>query len=73
MGYAFCTSACFGCRRIFSYNPVRVPSIRDLNNVRQPICQECVNRANPQRIINGLDPIVVFPDAYDCCDEGELP
>jgi hypothetical protein len=26
MGYVFVTSQCFGCGRIFSYNPLRVPS-----------------------------------------------
>jgi hypothetical protein len=27
MGYAFATSPCIGCGRLFSYNPVRVPSL----------------------------------------------
>jgi hypothetical protein len=49
MGYAYCTSACFGCGRLFSYNPVRVPSIR-VNGNREPICQTCVDRVNPQRV-----------------------
>jgi hypothetical protein len=71
MGYAFCTSPCFGCGRIFNYNPMRVPSI-PLNGKREPICRECVDRANPQRIKNGLEPIVPFPDAYDACEESEL-
>jgi hypothetical protein len=71
MGYAFATSACIGCGRIFSYNPMRVPSIT-VNGSREPICQTCVDRVNPMRKTNGLDPIVPFPDAYDACDESEL-
>ena len=71
MGYAIATSACLGCKRIFSYNPVRVPSLR-INGVRQPICSDCIARSNPKRIANGLDPIVPHPDAYVACDEGEL-
>jgi hypothetical protein len=71
MGYALCTSECFGCHRIFSYNPMRVPSIR-INGNRKPICLECVKRANPIRAENGLPPIVPAPDAYDACDESEL-
>jgi hypothetical protein len=71
MSYAFCTSACIGCGRIFSYNPVRVPSIR-IKGSREPICEACVNRANPQRIKNGLKPITVQPDAYEACEESEL-
>jgi hypothetical protein len=71
MGYAIATSPCVGCKRLFSYNPVRVPSVR-INGNRQPICQNCVDVVNPKRIANGLDPIVPYPDAYVACDEGEL-
>jgi hypothetical protein len=74
MGYAIVTSACFGCGRIFSYNPLRVPSITSpVTKTREPICRNCVERANPLRIKNGLPPIVPFPDAYDAIDETELP
>jgi hypothetical protein len=73
MGYALCTSECFGCHRIFSYNPMRVPSIRDpATGSREPICQACVAIVNPRRIQNGLPPIVPAPDAYEACDESEL-
>jgi hypothetical protein len=71
-GYVFATSACVGCRRIFSYNPMRVPSLT-INGSREPICQACVERVNPARIKNGLPPIVPLPDAYEACDESELP
>jgi len=71
MGYALMTSECIGCHRIFSYNPVRVPSIR-INGSREPVCMSCVERANPQRIANGLEPIVPHHDAYTACDESEL-
>jgi hypothetical protein len=72
MGYAFVTSACIGCGNLFSYNPLRVPSIR-IKGEREPICRACVERVNPVRIKNGLDPIVPAPDAYDPIDESELP
>ena len=71
MGYVWCTSQCFGCKRFFSYNPKRVPSIR-INGEREPICRSCVERANPERIKRGLDPIVPAPDAYEACEEGEV-
>jgi len=71
MGYALCTSPCIGCGQIFSYNPVRVPSIT-IHGDRKPICRSCVERVNPQRIANGLDPIVPLPDAYEACHEEEL-
>lgn len=64
MGYMFVLSACFGCNRPFTYNATWVPSI-PIDGVREPICRECVERANPMRIANGLDPIVPHPDAYE--------
>jgi len=71
MGYVYATSACFGCGRIFSYNPNKVPSVR-VKDEREPICADCVVRANPVRIKNGLEPIVVLPGAYEPCEENEL-
>jgi hypothetical protein len=71
MGYAFCISPCIGCGRVFNYNPMRVPSVT-VNGSREPICQRCVDRVNPTRIANGLEPIVPLPDAYEACDEAEL-
>ena len=71
MGYAFATAACFGCGRDFYFNPHRVPSIR-YDNVREPICLDCVNLANPRRVARGLDPIRVLPGAYEPIREEEL-
>jgi len=73
MGYVFITSACFGCGRLFSYHPNRVPSIRDpRTGSREPICRDCVNSANPKRLANGLEPIVPLPGAYEACPEDEV-
>lgn len=74
MGYALCHGPCLSCGRIFAFNPMRVPSITSAKTgTREPICQDCIARANPTRIANGLPPIVPHPDAYEPCDEGELP
>ena len=76
MGYAFCTSECFGCHRIFSYNPLRVPSFHDpRSGTREPICLQCVEMVNPDRIKRGLKPIVPLPEAYDPYDpfDRDLP
>ncbi len=72
MGYVMVISPCFGCGTTFSYHPHKVPSIRDNDNVRQPICHRCIERVNPQRIANGLPPIVLQPGAYEAIDESEL-
>jgi hypothetical protein len=62
---------CYGCKRTFSFNRERVPSIHvnaqgkpDPKGARKPICRECVDRANPRRIANGLPPIVILEGAY---------
>jgi len=70
--FAFCIGHCIGCGRPFSFNPVRVPSIR-INGNREPVCESCVYRVNPVRIANGLKPIVPAPDAYFACMAEELP
>ena len=63
----FAVAACVGCHRLFSFNPERVPSIL-LNGVREPVCQTCVETANPLRIQNGLEPIQPLPGAYDSAE-----
>lgn len=72
MGYAFATSPCLGCGRVFSYNPARVPSCSAVTGQRAPICEACVESVNPSRVKNGLEPIVPHPDAYAPCEENEL-
>ena len=72
MGYVLVTSACIGCGRLVSYNPKLVPSCSAVTGTREPICLSCVERVNPMRIKNGLDPIVVLPGAYEAMDEREL-
>lgn len=71
MGYALGMGACIGCGQLFNFNPMRVPSVF-VNGNREPICQTCVDRVNPGRIKNGLQPIVPHPEAYQACDEHEL-
>ena len=72
MGYMFVLSPCFNCKTLISYNPERVPSIRvnragqpDPNGTREPVCRACIERANPVRIQNGLEPITILPGAYE--------
>lgn len=71
MGYVSCMEACFGCKRLFAFNPNKVPSVR-VDGVRRPICQVCVDKANPRRIANGLPPIVPMEGAYEAMPEEEL-
>lgn len=72
MGYALAIGECIGCQRVFSFNPVLVPSCSAVTGKREPICAGCVERVNPMRIKNGLEPIVPHPDAYFACHDEEL-
>lgn len=71
MGYVFVLAPCIGCGKPFGFHPDKVPSLL-INGVREPVCQACVNRANPLRKANGLPLIVPLPGAYEPGDEDEL-
>lgn len=64
MGWMTVVGECFGCGRVFAFSAERVPSVV-VDGVRQPICPDCVERVNPTRVANGLEPIVPLPGAYD--------
>ena len=70
MGYYYGMGACYCCRRPFTFNVHLVPSIK-IDGVRQPLCRDCIERANPKRIANGLEPVVPHPDAYEPEEEGQ--
>ena len=72
MGYALGIGTCYTCGQTFSFNPVRVPSFRDKNNVRQPVCRACLEQINRQRQEMKLEPLAIPEDAYDYCEESEL-
>ena len=71
MGYALCFGYCAACRKVFGFNPTKVPSIRVAGN-REPICQECMDRLNQHLVAKGGQPIAILPGAYEACDEFEL-
>lgn len=70
-GFFFALGHCIGCGNIFSFNPDRVPSCSAITGKREPICLDCVERVNPIRIANGLEPIRPLPGAYDATPEDE--
>lgn len=79
MGFYFVAGHCFVCRRIFTYNPNYVPSIRvnskgepDPNGKREPICSGCMEIGNKTREEMGLSPHPIHPQAYEIQDENEL-
>jgi hypothetical protein len=71
MGYVIALGYCICCRRLFAFNPHRVPSVR-VNGFREPICRSCVEQVNPLREEKGLEPIIIFDDSYEPMQEEQL-
>ena len=73
-GWVTVTSACFGCKQPFSYNPHRVPSFRPNgpSSPREPVCENCMSRANAVRVERGESPHPIRPGAYEPMREEEL-
>ena len=72
MGYVTAMSPCVGCGRVFSYNPMLVPSCSAVTGKREPICAECMAQANAKRKEMGLEPHPIAEDAYQAIPESEL-
>lgn len=71
MGYVTAFGVCCVCGNVFSFNPHLVPSVR-INNVREPMCKQCIDEANHARLIRKEQPIEVRNGAYEPMDETEL-
>jgi hypothetical protein len=71
MGFVSGYGECVGCKKPFSFNPNLVPSVR-VNGVREPVCGACVEKVNPGRVANGLEPIMVLPGAYEAAEESSI-
>lgn len=71
MGFALAHADCIACGQPFSFNPVRVPSIR-VNGVREPVCEPCMTRANVTRAAAGRPLLTILPGAYEPADESEM-
>lgn len=77
MGYMFCLGACFSCGNDFSFNPDKVPSIRvskdpvtgkwiaNPQGSKEPVCRNCMQRANDVREKMGLPPHQIPEGAYE--------
>lgn len=72
MGVMTLMCTCYTCGRTFLCSPTKVPSAPanlTTTGTKEPVCEHCVNRANPERIRNGLPPIEILPGAYEGDDE----
>jgi len=72
MGYLIMLGLCFCCRGLFAFNPNKVPSFKDKNGVKQPVCSLCIVRINKEREKRGLSHTLPLAGAYEPCDEKEF-
>jgi hypothetical protein len=64
---------CYVCGRTFMFNPHAVPSIRRPgDDVRMPVCRNCVTVINEERVAAGEAPFTIRRDAYDPLPAEEL-
>lgn len=63
MGVYTFNGICFCCGKHFSFHPNKVPVVI-IDDVKQPVCEDCVKKVNPMRIAKGLPPITYESDAY---------
>lgn len=70
--YVVVVIPCYCCRNPTVCNPNKVPSFRDENGIRQPICENCMTRINMKRREQHLAPFPIDPDAYEAIPEEEL-
>jgi len=67
MGFISCVGSCVACGKMMTFHPNKVPSLKG-----EPICKDCVDKANVRRLANGLPPITYSSDAYEGADENEI-
>jgi hypothetical protein len=71
-GYVLGFGACITCKRLFAFNPHKVPSTSAITGTLGPVCEVCMTVVNIARKEKGLQPFEIQPDAYEPLPEGEL-
>lgn len=71
MGYVIAMAPCLACGKVFSFNPLRVPSHR-VNGMLEPVCKACMTLVNAKREAMGLEPHPIMEGAYEPAGEDEL-
>jgi hypothetical protein len=56
----FVLGTCFACKKVFTFNPMLVPSYEGV-----PIYQDCITIVNERRKANGAPTWLVHPEAYE--------
>lgn len=67
-GAFLAVAPCYACGLLFSFDPDRVPSLV-VDGRREPLCMDCVARANELRRESGEALIYPLPGAYGPAEE----
>ena len=71
--FVFALASCAACGVGISFDPHRVPSLRDSNNVKRPICLRCFHEWNRiHRTDKGLEPVPLPEGAYMGLGAGDV-
>lgn len=60
MAYMSLIADCLRCGRMFAANAGLVPNIKG-----KPLCRECIELLQAQRLEQGLEPWFIHPEAYE--------
>ena len=72
--FAMIMAPCVRCRRVITFNPNKVPSIRITpDGPKEPLCLDCHTHLNQARKSMNLEPWPEpLPGAYDAAPEEEI-
>ena len=71
-GFVFAMGPCLLCQRVFQFNPHFVPSSSAITGSREPVCRSCMDLGNEARVLRGLAPHPIHPEAYEALPEDML-
>lgn len=60
---------CHGCKKLFTFNPDRVPVVQFEDGESGPICKNCLELSNENLARQGMPLLYFLPGAYDPLEE----
>ena len=69
--FMFAMGDCIVCKKIFQFNPHKVPSTTAFTGTKEPVCRDCMEVVNIKREAAGQEPFAIDPKAYEPIPEGE--
>jgi len=64
LAYEFEYGPCILCGVPFGYDPLKVPKSAIPTGRDEPVCKDCIEQINLERIEMGMEVIIIDPEAY---------